>query len=181
MMLIGVAGPARSGKDTIGAYLVAEYGFTRVSFADPIKNMVATLLNVSVEWINNETNKEELIPGVGYSPRHLLQTIGTEWARNTLDESFWIRVAERQIDRFAKENFKGVVITDCRFPNEAEMIRTRQGMIWHVERPGYPTVQNHASETGILIDKFTDWNFANSDSISALHDQIDLFFQHSPL
>ena len=39
-MIIGLTGYARSGKDTVASILVEDYGFTRVAFADPIRDLL---------------------------------------------------------------------------------------------------------------------------------------------
>ena len=49
-MIIGLSGYAQSGKDTVAEILVEEYGYTRVAFADIIKQAVYLLdpiVNVS--------------------------------------------------------------------------------------------------------------------------------------
>lgn len=38
MILLGIAGPAGAGKDTVAAYLVERYGFIRLAFADPLRD-----------------------------------------------------------------------------------------------------------------------------------------------
>lgn len=47
-MIIGLSGYARSGKDTVASFLVSEYAFERISFADPIRDILYAL-NPSVD------------------------------------------------------------------------------------------------------------------------------------
>lgn len=172
MRIIGMAGPARSGKDTAADHLVNQWGFTKLGFATPLKNMIAVMLNQSVDWILDAAHKEQNIPEIGYSPRHLMQTLGTDWARNILDDQFWIRLANRQLNELYRQGFAGVVITDCRFENEAKMIRDRGGLICHISRSSTPQVREHASEIGIEFQS-NDWKLANSNSIPILHKQVN--------
>lgn len=95
----------RSGKDTLAAYAVKHYGYTRVAFADALKKHADSLF-ASVE--NN--NK----------PRELYQWFGQ--IMRTRDEKVWIRKLEQTIKEY-EEVSRGslkIIITDLRLPNEYE-------------------------------------------------------------
>jgi hypothetical protein len=51
MMLVGVAGLAGSGKDTVADILVSKYGFCRVSFADPLKRYAMEVYDFTEEQL----------------------------------------------------------------------------------------------------------------------------------
>ena len=92
--IIGLTGPAGSGKDAVRAIL-EELGFVGFAFADPIRNMIRCLLTdngLSDGWMDNRDLKERIIPALGVSYRHMAQSLGTEWARN-LRRDFWLRIA----------------------------------------------------------------------------------------
>lgn len=57
-MIIGVSGFKSSGKDTVANYLVEKYNFKRISFADPLKDMVAELFDVDRRDLDNPKKKE---------------------------------------------------------------------------------------------------------------------------
>jgi hypothetical protein len=60
-----------------------------------------------------------------------------------------------------------VVITDVRFPNEADAIKALGGQIWRVKRLGVGAVNGHVSETamdGYPVDQI----FVNNGSIDDL-------------
>ena len=42
-MIIGLSGYAQSGKDTVAKVLIEEYGFTRIAFADKIREFLYDL------------------------------------------------------------------------------------------------------------------------------------------
>ena len=48
-MIIGICGHKGSGKDYLGAILREYTGFKIVHFADPLKEMIAYLLNISID------------------------------------------------------------------------------------------------------------------------------------
>lgn len=46
-MIIGLCGAQGVGKDTIGDILVSEYGFTKITFAAALKDVVSILFFVA--------------------------------------------------------------------------------------------------------------------------------------
>jgi len=155
LVIIGLTGRAHSGKSTL-AQLLDDHGWRRMSFADPLKDMVRGLLyscNMSVGEAEARlygSRKEEIIPGLGVSSRRLLQFIGTEGGRGAHPD-LWLRAMEM---RLANATGK-VVIDDVRMDNEAEMIHRMGGKAYRIERSGGAKVEAHASEAGVasaLID-----------------------------
>lgn len=145
--LIGLTGRKRAGKSSVAAILVAEFGFVEVSFAAPLRGFVAGLLGCSVE--DMEAFKEDPHPVLGgKSPRYAMQTIGTEWGRDMIAGDLWVRVARRRIQQLLK-NGQRVVVSDVRFPNEAELVLELGGYGWRVQRPGLSDNDSHISEAGL--------------------------------
>jgi hypothetical protein len=150
-MLVGLSGYAQSGKDSVGAILVKEYGFTRYAFADALKEIVYRL-NPLVENAGGgpAIRMQDVVDGYGWevakkSPevRRLLQVMGTEAGRQVLGDNIWV---DTVLNKVGDDN---VVITDCRFPNEAQAVQARSGVVIRVERPGVAAVNAHASETAL--------------------------------
>lgn len=151
-IIIGLTGPAGSGKDAVRAALEAQLGFTGFAFADPIRSMLRDLLTgagLDTAHMDDRALKETIIPALGVSYRHLAQTLGTEWGRSLRDD-FWLRLAGAYMadlmDQLAPADHK-FVISDVRFANEAAWVRARGGVIWRVYRPGLPCVRTHVSES----------------------------------
>lgn len=63
------------------------------------------------------------------------------------------------------------MVDDCRFLNEAQMIRKLGGVIWHVERPGYGPVKHHQSELEHLEIR-TDALLKNDETVEQLRDLV---------
>jgi len=169
-ILIGLAGPARSGKSTAATYIEQQFGFAQYAFAQPLKEALRGMLNLSDRELEGDL-KEEALTDIGLSPRQLMQTLGTEWGRQHGGRDFWLRVAERRlahIEDALPHAFNGYVISDVRFENEAAWVRARGGVILHIHRPDAPQVASHSSEHGIAIHG-GDIEISNDADIETLH------------
>lgn len=182
IQIIGVTGRKRSGKDTIGSYLVEKYGFVRVAYADALKEACKNIFGFSDEQLYGDDLKEVVDEYWGHTPREILQKVGTELFRERLPQlctyisnDIWIRSVERKIQNLAKQGVSKIVITDIRFPNEIEFITRSGGVTWKVVRPGLFTDSSspvHTSET--LTDTFVcDHEFVNNSSLEILYAQVD--------
>ncbi len=76
---------------------------------------------------------EDFAGQASLTPRYGLQTLGTEWGR-AQDPSIWLLYAER--DAKARELKGYVLISDCRFLNEAKFLRERDAKLLEIIRPG---------------------------------------------
>ena len=143
-MIIGLSGYARSGKDTVANLLVLNYSFKRLAFADAIKDAVLLLNPI----LDNGRRVSDVVNDYGWEVakanievRRLLQVMGTEVGRKLIDEYIWIDKVFNQI-----EPDKRFVITDVRFPDEANMIQSIEGKVWRVNRHNHSAVITHISE-----------------------------------
>lgn len=167
-LLIGLTGPARSGKDTVAGFLEG-FGFYRVAFADPIRAGLAAMLDVPRWQLFTGGMKERPISPhwpAHITPRTLMQTLGTEWGRDTIDPDFWLRIAA---DKWFACG-KSMVISDVRFESEAAWVRSQGGQVWHITRPNRPEiggVEGHRSEAGVAVVD-GDVLLENTGSVDAL-------------
>jgi len=169
-MIIGLSGYAQSGKDTVAEYLVNNHGYTRVAFADAVRDF-AYDINPLVDFSEYDglTNLQDLVDTQGWDKakqhptvRKILQNVGLS-ARARFGESFWINIALNKV------SFTGnFVITDVRFKNEASVIKRRDyAQVWRIERPGVGPVNNHISELD-MDDWDFDCRFINDGSLEDL-------------
>lgn len=179
--LIGILGRKRSGKDTIGNYMVEKYNYNRYAFADPIKDISKIMFDLSEKQLNED--KEKIDEQWGVSPRTFLQKFGTEICRNNLEtyipniildgETIWIKLFRIF---YEKNKDKDIVITDVRFLDELNAIKSFGGKIVKVNRDNLEK-DNHISDKDIdsydneLIDYFVYNNYTFEDLFS----QIDTF------
>lgn len=119
--IVLISGKQGSGKSTIQNALIAAFNSQPdskaigVNFADPLYEMAEAVRDVAERYG---------IPKKMPKDGQLLQLIGTEWGRNTIDSNIWIRCLRSSI---ALLNIKVglfaytqslVVVGDCRFRNE---------------------------------------------------------------
>ena len=171
MYVVGLAGKARSGKNTVGERLAARSGWPCVALADPLRKMLASGGFVP-EGHNFEEGKEAPLSLHGRSPRYLLQTLGTEWGRNLVGKDIWVLLLGRRIDSLAEQGAAGVIITDIRFPEEAEYVRRIGGRVVHLHRPGPSLLgTSHPSESGI-DQAYGDIALSNDGTLFALDHKV---------
>lgn len=168
-MLIGLAGPAGSGKDTVGAWFVKNYGFKRYAMASALKTGMAAM---GFPEPADRAMKEQAVPGFNFSWREAAQRLGTEWGRG-LDPEIWIKIAQRDIVAINDS----VVITDIRFENEATMLRASGGTLLHIlgRKADLGVNQNHVSENPVAICPNTDVILDNRGSLEDLYEQLEGF------
>lgn len=181
--IVGLSGFARSGKDEAAAVLVNEFEFTRVAFADKLREMLyelnplvaptkekyfvrpkePVLLQEAIDAYGWDGYKES---DYGQEIRRLLQRLGTEAGRKTLWDTIWIDAA------FAGVSTDRVVVTDARFFNEFDAIRERGGTIWRVERTGVGPANNHASEIEAIDYPHFQMTIDNDGTLEQYHEKI---------
>jgi len=175
--VIGLSAYAQSGKDTVADRLVEKHGYTKMSFASPIREALLRL--------DPRINLEGLPPGVTLSQsvkisgweslkadsfgdvRGLLQRMGTEVGREMFGEDIWADYAINSIPDGAK-----VVFADVRYPNEANAIRNLGGYIWRIVRNGVGPANDHTSESAMDSYEF-DAVLKNSHGLDFLGVKVD--------
>ncbi|MDO4708265.1 MAG: adenylate kinase [Pseudomonadota bacterium] len=170
MQIVGIAGAARSGKDTLSGFLEDFHDFKRVALADPLRQFISVLTGIPFDELLDSQAKETPLPAFGgKTPRELMQSLGTEWARNHVAKDAWLTVATREVNKARAEGYAGVVVPDIRYDNEAEWIRSMGGMVVHLSRADRPAVSgsDHASEQGIS-EALIDLRFTNDGPVHRL-------------
>lgn len=140
--VLGICGHAGAGKDMVADYLVNKHGFIRMALADPIKEIAHDYFGVPWEVLRVSAKPEKV--------RTLLQQLGTEVGR-AYDPDIWVTHLGREL---LNHPFEKIVITDVRFPNEAEAIVNKfGGDLILIQRPDNPnkgtSMMQHASETSV--------------------------------
>jgi hypothetical protein len=171
-MIIGLSGYAQSGKDTVANILVEKYGYRRIAFADPIRDLLYEMDPLIPKGYGSSVinyRLQDMVDTYGWDKvkvdfpevRRLLQDVGLG-ARKLFGDTFWIYQALSDVAPQDK-----VVVSDVRFVNEAKWIQDFKGQIWRVKRLGTFAVNEHVSESeldGYKVDQI----FVNNGTLDDL-------------
>lgn len=175
--LIGLTGKARSGKDTVAKMLQDGRAVKLISFAEPIRDALRGMIGLTDEHFHGSL-KEVPLGWIDKSPRQLMQTLGTQWGRELVDDQLWIKLAQKNILNYLSLGVN-VVVTDVRFENEAKLIRDMGGFVWHVKRDGVQAVAAHASEAGVEFFNGLDFALHNNSTLDELRLQAEYLWYFS--
>jgi|SRR5215467_6152986 len=174
-MIVGLVGTKGSGKTTAARYLRDSKNFIVLSFASPIKTMLWMLLDqqeVDQKTINEMLNgKLKEVPTEyfqGKTPRHAMQTLGTEWGRELIGPNFWVDNWERQA-----KTYNNVVVDDVRFQTEVDRVRSLGGICIRINRIGGES-DIHSSEAGIHALTNCKYTVENDRGYVDLYEQLRL-------
>ncbi len=179
MKLIGISGYKGSGKSTVASVLENQ-GWCVVSLADPMKRFLYENFNISEESLWGNSDKRALI-------RASLQHLGSDWGRK-FHSGGWMRRCFKIIEEIehsdgsavydpklgikystSAERYKGYVIPDVRFYDEAQAIAASGGQLWKCVRGAAKPDDNHVSERQTatwpdnLFDRIIDCNGSKED------------------
>ena len=128
--IIGVTGRQFHGKDTLSDYLVQNHGYTKISLASPLKEISKIMFGFSDEQLHGDL-KETIDERWNVTPRQCLQFFGMLFRDNIgkilphIEKNFWAYCLIEKIKSQLKINPEArFVISDLRFPNEIEALRT---------------------------------------------------------
>lgn len=177
-MIVGICGAMQAGKDSTVAVLT-DYGFTRVAFADKLKNACYEIN----PWIERPKST-----GPGYVKlQHLVDSLGWEVAKSSfpevrkflqevgvsmricVDTEIWVNAALRN-------RAMNLAISDVRFPNEWAAVKAGGGVMIRVERPGY-NGDGHISERA-LDDYEPDYTIVNNGTLADLRVGVETILDH---
>lgn len=152
------------------------------AFSDKLKTVVADLVGLTVEQINEYKNTNEIFPfkykGEDITYRKALQLIGTELFRDNFP-GIWINAM------FLDYNpTKSWLITDVRFRDEADKIKELGGIVINIDRPS-ENIENksdkdHSSESQLEDFPF-DYTVPNTGKLENLIEQAYIFLNHYQL
>jgi len=145
-------------------WLEEQSGWEIKKWAGKLKQISSLLTGIPVEkFEDQEFKKTNLGPEWNMTVRDFLQKIGTEGLRTGLHENTWVNalMADYKLsvvgftslgeDFYSEPNW---IITDTRFPNEAQAIKDAGGIVIRVDRPGVKAINDHPSEVGL-----DNWDF----------------------
>ena len=116
--VIAFCGVEKSGKDYSCQRLLMTKGFTKLAFADPLRDIAFHILGMPFEEgmkEYEELKKTDIYKGLNF--RNILENLGS--AVRKYDKDFWARTVIKGIS----ETVKDVCISDMRYPNEYKVLK----------------------------------------------------------
>lgn len=160
--IIGLVGYAGVGKDTAAQILVEDYYYTRIGFADPLKEILTT-----IGWDGDKSNKPSCSCCGMLQGRALLQTAGTEGVRKVLGSSIWTDYLKSVVSE-SQDKF---VVSDVRFNDEALALKELGALLVRVTRKSQHPALGHSSETD--LDRISvDLSVPNDGSVEELRQNL---------
>ena len=147
-MIVGITGFIGSGKDTV-AKMLDENGAVQDSFAAPLKDLCASVFGWPRDMLQGDTVESRDFRetpdmywtrklGIDqFTPRLALQLLGTEIMRTHFNQDIWLDSLEYRIRKNEQQDTM-VVVSDCRFKNELDLIKELNGIVVHVIRDELP-------------------------------------------
>jgi len=173
-MILGFTGYKGSGKDTAAQFDAYVQNY---KFADPLKEMLRAFLKIRgadtdlIERMIEGDLKEE--PSYYFNeqtPRWAMQSLGTEWGRNLIDQDLWMDTMKDRLSRIKKSAV--VAVTDIRFLNEVKLIFAMGGKIIRITRPGLELeaiAHQSEAEMKLIIPSAV---IINDGTVKQLHDKV---------
>jgi len=155
-------------------------------FAGKLKDIASHLTGIDIEdFEDQEFKKTNLGPEWDMTVREFLQKLGTDALRTGLHDNVWVNalMADYKPIEYGDDeqpHLPNWIITDVRFPNEAQVIKDKGGIIIRIDRPGVKPINNHPSEVGLDHWNF-DYRIANVSGIFELKESIENILKHKKL
>lgn len=146
-VILGLVGLSGAGKDTTADLILnnPHWGFHRMSFAGPLKQTLSAVFGWPAHLLDGRTAhsrrwREQTdhwwaqqlgIPE--FTPRWALQHLGTDVMRQHFHSNIWVLRAQQHMQQQLQQGHN-LVFTDCRFPNELEMLRNSGALLVEVRR-----------------------------------------------
>lgn len=158
--ILGIAGYARTGKDTFGSILCEELSKNgisakKLSLAYELKSDLDAFLidKFGISAFTEDPKEKSFI-------RPLLICYGTSLMRKK-DPKYWINKLQKTIDINIKSGIISV-ICDIRFLNEASWLRSSGGILVHLKRSGIEAADENEQNNEHALREFSDfpitWN-----------------------
>lgn len=172
--LLGLVGKAGSGKDTLADELVKR-GWVKIAFADALKQICIDYLGCSYDDVYTQEGKMKYNAEWGMTNREILQRVGTEAMRNGFHPDTWVKILKIRVQKLLDEG-RRVIVTDCRFGNECQMVKDLGGVVLEITRNNAKSnltesEQHHISEKP-LDRKYISFTVENNGTIE---DMVNLF------
>lgn len=173
--IIGIAGKAHAGKDTVANLLLSLFQVPTYiyHFADPIKQHLCDLLKLDIRYFNDTTLKESVYKDE-LTYRMLMQNTGDSF-KKIFGEEVFVNLANEYYESINSNSV--LIIPDVRYEYEAEWIKNNSGIMIYVDNMNSSTTMSnsHSSESKTIDCDIIIHN-DKSQSINHLLEQVDYVY-----
>lgn len=175
----------------------------RYSYADGFKRFKGETTMLSIECDKETYDYQYQVNWqtayqTQYNPRMLMQIIGTDLLRDQLLNDVWVnglfadyighcnsqfclgtkQCPNEHITKDCNAVYPNWIVTDCRFPNEVQAIKERNGIVIRINRDNIDNSSTHESETA--LDSYTNWDYvlSNNGTIQNLIEEVRKMLIH---
>lgn len=135
LILIGLHGDSRCGKDTV-AEILKEYGFEQRVMADPIRKILLRINPYIPHPMDPGATLDSVVDEYGWDTVKKMWPETVDYminlgqaARDIIAPDVWLAPVLRDLG-------ERTVISDIRQPNEYDAVKYFGGEVWHITRPG---------------------------------------------
>lgn len=147
-LVIGLAGPIGSGKDTVAEFIANVYDDAQsYALAEPMANVAEYITGEEFWLFREQDSKKEISETMGITRRDVMRKIG-QGVKDMFGEKVWLN---RMAAKIEQENPAIAVVSDVRFDFEAEWVR-HHGVMIHLIREDNPLadqMSSHVSDAGV--------------------------------
>ncbi len=136
-----------------------------VRFADRVKDLVCALTNCTRLQLEDEEFKNKPIL-YDYTPRQLLQLVGTDFGRNIINKDIWV-----DLTLFNYKDDSYWIMPDVRFRNEAIAIKNLGGVVIRIDRES-DSYDIHESEVDMVDYTSFDYVIDNDGTLDDLLEEV---------
>lgn len=188
-------------EDLFNSYMIIEHALERFAwektwevkkFADKLKDICCMLFGCTREQLEDESFKNSYLPlqwntmpdHRRYTYREALQYIGTDLFRKQFHNDTWLNATfanykkqhtncklEGRRESLGKD-YPWWIISDVRFPNEADAVLNRGGILIRINRPNIKSDDTHTSETALNDYKKFSYIIKNNENLQDLINQV---------
>lgn len=174
MVIIGILGRSRVGKDTAATIFSKIFEYPIVRLSSPVKMACGELFGISQSALESNA-KDSIDVRYGKTPRDLLVWMTTKVQREFPSEFFVNRLFDA-----VPEHTRGIIVPDIRYDHDISLLKRRGAVLLKVTRKDAPIRHTHEDSIdgfdGIMLlennGSLAEFEKQVYDSVPILHETI---------